>query len=1098
MRTSIFVFVLVIIFVVLLLVIFVVRQNHGNNPTEGSSRGNRNQRADDDGGSARHTKRKYLMLLGILAASVTYQAGLHPPGGVWQSDDDIARHAAGNPVLRDNRKPRYRTFFYSNSISFVASVVVILLLLPESTLLLEVWLLRTMNTTIVLDMIGLLVAYGAGSSREWETSGYVIAMAIVVLGYFAIHAVLSTFGQGQGHKTSSSLQHPQQIAPVLDAESQETGNGRRGTHGSSYIMTPPAGEIDQQPPPWEYTLRKYLLLLASLVATVAYGAGLSPPGGVWDDNAGDHTTGDPIMRDHHLGRYLVFFYCNATAFASSLLVIVLILLFAVLREKRRDMRVTVVMPLRVVMVLDLLSLMGAYAAGTCRDRATTVYTAVLSSAVFLYYVVTQRVLARDSEHDGMKERPRKVILLLATFATSLTYVAGLSTMPGGFWSKDGGSHRAGEAVLAERHPARLTAFLLCNTTAFVASLLIIALLLAGELRDGTTRSWELYGCIVVSMAGLVGAYAAGSTRVEHTTVNVVALVAAVLAYIAFQAIVVPYAVDALRGIAAWRKLARIYSSLSKRRCGLKQHGKEQDQASIEREAELNRAMEKTRSLVLLLATLAATVTFQATLDPPGGYWQANKDGLYKAGDPILLTTKPRRYKAFFYCNSTAFVASLLAIILVQSRSLLKRHALEAAMILDLFGLMSAYATGSCRDVSTSIYVMAIAGAVLVYVVIHVVFFTLDHKGHDEDELLEKRRKRLLLFAILSATITYQAGLTPQSGFWQADDNDGHRAGELVLFSNNPYRYKAFFYCNTTSFMSSIALIILLVNPNLYRPAIQSYALSVCMVAGMFGLMGAYAAGSSQHLSQSIFVFVLVIIFVVLLLVVFMVRQNYGNPIRRHGSSSSNQNQRADDDGGSTRHTKRKYLMLLGILAASVTYQAGLHPPGGVWQGDDDIAGHAAGNPVLRDNRKPRYRTFYYSNSTSFMASVVVILLLLPESTSSLQVLLLRAMDTTILLDMIGLLVAYGAGSSRQWETSGYVIAMAIVVLGYFAIHAMLSTFGQGHKTSANSNNHQITPELDTESQEPGNGRRSAQGSYISANTDYHLLRLPVAPTVPLP
>uniref|UniRef100_A0A0D9WPF4 PGG domain-containing protein n=1 Tax=Leersia perrieri TaxID=77586 RepID=A0A0D9WPF4_9ORYZ len=618
-------------------------------------------------------------------------------------------------------------------------------------------------------------------------------------------------------------------------------------------MASPAGEINQQQPPqpqttWEYTLRKYLLLLASLVATVAYAAGFSPPGGVWQDTvAGDHTAGDPIIRDLNRVRYLVFFYCNATAFASSLLVIVLILLFAVIHEKRNAW--VTVMPLRVVMVLDLLSLMGAYAAGTCRDRATTAYTAVLVSAVFLY-VFAQMVLASlrpAGEHDVTNERARKVILLLATFATSLTYAAGLST-PGGFWSDTiAGQHRAGEAVMAERHPARLTAFLLCNTTAFVASLLTVARLLdSNHLRDGTAWSWEPYGCIVVAMAGLVGAYAAGSTRVEHTTVNVVALVGAVLAYIAFQVIVVPRAVNALRSTTdgSWGKLARIYSSLSKRRFGRKQLEQEHDdQDTINREAELNRAMEKARSLVLLLATLAATITFQAALDPPGGYWQDDNGG-HQAGDPILLTTNPRRYKAFFYCNSTAFVASLLAIILVQNKSLLKRHALEAAMILDLFGLMGAYAAGSCRDVSTSIYVMAIAGAVLVYVVIHVVFFTLDHKGHGEDVLLEKRRKRLLLFAILSATITYQAGLTPPSGFWQEDDDYGHRAGEPVLFSNYPHRYKAFFYCNTTSFMSSIALIILLVNPNLYRPAIQSYALSVCMVAGMFGLMGAYSAGSS--------------------------------------------------------------------------------------------------------------------------------------------------------------------------------------------------------------------------------------------------------------
>ena len=220
------------------------------------------------------------------------------------------------------------------------------------------------------------------------------------------------------------------------------------------------------------------------------------------------------------------------------------------------------------------------------------------------------------------------------------------------------------------------------------------------------------------------------------------------------------------------------------------------------------AVDKARSLVLLLATLAATITYQAGLNPPGGLWQDNSNG-HMAGDPILLTTNGRRYKAFFYCNSVSFVASLVAIVLVQKEVLVKHHVLEAAMILNLFGLIGAYAAGSCRNVNTSIYAMALAGAVLVYVVIHVVFFTLDHrdkKDDYQDRLLEKRRKRLLLFAILAATITYQAGLTPPGGFLLQDDKLGHHAGDPVLLYNYPRRYNAFFYCNSVSFMLSISLI----------------------------------------------------------------------------------------------------------------------------------------------------------------------------------------------------------------------------------------------------------------------------------------------------
>jgi hypothetical protein len=40
-------------------------------------------------------------LLMVLAASVTYHAGLNPPGGFWQHNDGES-HVAGTPVLQSN------------------------------------------------------------------------------------------------------------------------------------------------------------------------------------------------------------------------------------------------------------------------------------------------------------------------------------------------------------------------------------------------------------------------------------------------------------------------------------------------------------------------------------------------------------------------------------------------------------------------------------------------------------------------------------------------------------------------------------------------------------------------------------------------------------------------------------------------------------------------------------------------------------------------------------------------------------------------------------------------------------------------------------
>uniref|UniRef100_A0A0E0HP96 PGG domain-containing protein n=1 Tax=Oryza nivara TaxID=4536 RepID=A0A0E0HP96_ORYNI len=753
--------------------------------------------------------------------------------------------------------------------------------------------------------------------------------------------------------------------------------------------------------PLELLLRKYLLLLAIMAATVTYATGFNPPGGVWQDTEAGHLAGDSIIRDTYYPRYLVFFYCNAAAFVLSIIVIILILSLAIAQEKKNFW--IPMLPLRVAMVKDLLGLVGAYAAGTSRAVLKPRNAWVL--AVIFVYMVIQLVLTSLSSctGDGKKEEAKEQLQTADGKEEKINKLS-QSVHPGGYWDSSKEGHNAGDLVMREHHAIRLKAFFVFNAAAFVMSLLIIMLLLDKQLvipllqdqdqsMTSRVRTRFLKAYIIIALVGLVGAYATGSSRNSDTTIYVGCLVFAVLACILFLKVIIsPHP----QGSAS--------DSNGRPSNGVKKNASNGGVQTNTSNADI---LEKAQSLVVLLSTLVTTVTYQAGLIPPGGVWQENWKE-HEAGNPILLSIQPERYKLFFYCNSIAFAVSLVIIILVQYKPILKHHILELAMIMDLFGLIGAYSAGSCRDVTTSIYVIALAGVVLVYVVIHVIFITLDEdmgkKDGDKDKKDEgKRRKRLLLFAVLCTTLTYQAGLTPPGGFWLKDDEFGHHAGnkpansqdeeERVVQKSPPAQDEDVIEQETQTL----------------KPSETMSADEIKEDDRTTKSADIENAGEAKNNTS-----------------------NETNEKEKQERAATESNEKEDE---SKKHAKRKYFMLLGVLAASVTYQAGLNPPGGVWQGNSN--GRAAGNPVMHDNKRYRYLIFFYSNSASFVASVVVIILLLKEKLLR-EDWLFKVMNITIVLNLLGLLLAYMAGSRMRLESSGYFIAFVIAALGIAAIHKIWS------------------------------------------------------------
>ena len=208
----------------------------------------------------------------------------------------------------------------------------------------------------MVGLVGLLIAYAAGSCRKAIQSIYLIIIAVAVL----ISVVIQVFLLSSTN--SNTLQTFLSIRDV----NQDSSSG-------------PQESTDPQEKK-ERKRKKYLMLLAVLAASIAYQAGLNPPGGFWPDDGG-HKAGNPILHDVNHRRYKTFFCFNAFSFMSSIVVIML-LLSRTIREK--DVHIDV---LYLIMILDLLGLMTAFAAGSCRRFRTSVYVYGLVICVVVYLLL---------------------------------------------------------------------------------------------------------------------------------------------------------------------------------------------------------------------------------------------------------------------------------------------------------------------------------------------------------------------------------------------------------------------------------------------------------------------------------------------------------------------------------------------------------------------------------------------------------------------------------------------------------------------------------------------------------------------------------------
>ncbi|KAL3620304.1 hypothetical protein CASFOL_035216 [Castilleja foliolosa] len=80
--------------------------------------------------------RSVLLIVTTLITAVTFQAGINPPGGVWQDDKDT--HKAGRAIY-SSQSGAFHAFLVSNTLAFSTSILVLVSLTYRFPFQVELW-----------------------------------------------------------------------------------------------------------------------------------------------------------------------------------------------------------------------------------------------------------------------------------------------------------------------------------------------------------------------------------------------------------------------------------------------------------------------------------------------------------------------------------------------------------------------------------------------------------------------------------------------------------------------------------------------------------------------------------------------------------------------------------------------------------------------------------------------------------------------------------------------------------------------------------------------------------------------------------------------
>ncbi|KAL3745631.1 hypothetical protein ACJRO7_014707 [Eucalyptus globulus] len=150
---------------------------------------------------------------------------------------------------------------------------------------------------------------------------------------------------------------------IMDSVPQTSGNldpsKRKGyANNMATSFHPPEVGKDKKETKrkWQHSMHKTLMVVAILLATMAFQTSITPPGGLWQEDTGNHKAGESIMAEKHSIAYKTFITCNTISFVASLSIILVFI--SGLPLKRLRITTWIVM---LIMWVAIISLAVTYA-----------------------------------------------------------------------------------------------------------------------------------------------------------------------------------------------------------------------------------------------------------------------------------------------------------------------------------------------------------------------------------------------------------------------------------------------------------------------------------------------------------------------------------------------------------------------------------------------------------------------------------------------------------------------------------------------------------------------------------------------------------------